>query len=306
MLANREYLLRVRATASGGVALQGPDESPYVIEQAVTYDPRLAFSINGASADWDNKRLLFDVQVRGAGGIKPIFDGQVTDDRGEVLIPVSHAALSDAGRLELALPERLLQARGEQKLHIRLTLASDAAPIDNGLDFSIVPPVRPFPWWALILAFLVAAMALLLLLRQRWPRPSVSASVAPAPKVLHSRPSGEIYAAPGKPRMRIRVVSSPDQTEVRANVVDKFPCVIGASNGADFIVRGASTVSRNHLQITHSSPNGFEITDLSRHGTFRVEGTRLEQLKPETAISLRGPVQLSLAKEIIIDLEPMI
>jgi hypothetical protein len=306
MLATREYLLRVRAVAKGGAVIAGADKSPYAIEQTVTYDPRLAFSISGASADWKNNRLMLDVRVRGAGGIAPIFDGQITNERGEVLIPISHAALSDAGRIELAIPDSLQKARGEQKLKAHLTLASRAAPVEGELGFSVVPPDQPFPWAQWLLGATALALGLYALVRLTKPRQSTVDTATPPPmRVSHSNPSGEINIAPGEPRLRIRVVSSPDRSEVRAEVITHFPCVVGASSGAGFVVRGASTASRMHLQITHSPQTGFEITDVSRHGTYRVEGTQLVQLKPRTPIVVRGPVQLSLAKEIVLDLEPL-
>lgn len=304
MLANREYLFRVRAAAVGGAPLLGPEQSPYVIELPVTYEPRLAFTIEGASADWENDRLLVDLRVRGAGGSRPLFDGQVTNERGEVLIPISAVGLNEAGRMELALPERLQQARGEQKLKVSLQLITDAEPVEGAYDFVVVPPERPFPWIYFLLGGAVIGAVLYLLLSRR--RAPVGGGLAPSPMpVPQSNPSGEIRVPPGAPRLRIRVVSSPDLQEVRAEVITQFPCIVGAGVGAGFIVRGASTVSRTHLQITHSPQTGFEITDISRHGIYRVEGTRMEPLKPRAPIALRGPVQLSLAKEIVLDLEPL-
>lgn len=304
MLANRKYLFRIRASVTGGLPLLGPEQSPYVIERQVTYEPRLAFTIEGASADWDNDRLLIDLRVHGAGGSKPIFDGQVTNERGEVLIPISAVGLNEAGRMEIVLPDRLQQAQGEQKLKVRLQLITDAEPVEGAYDFVIVPPKRDPPWGYLLAGGLMAILLVyVLLLRRRAP---AGGGLAPPPlAVPHSNPSGEIPAAPGAPRLRIRVVSSPDQHEVRAEVITRFPCIVGAGVGAGFLVRGDPTVSRTHLQITHNPQTGFEITDISRHGTYKVEGTRLDPLKPRTPIALRGPVQLSLAKKIVLDIEPL-
>jgi len=306
MQVEQEYILRVLAVARGGVALSGPEGSRYVAAQTVRYEPQLAFGIRGAEADWEDGQLLVSVSVRGAGGAVPVFNGEVTNEQAEILIPVNKMSPDDQGRLVLAMPDSLLRSRGEQKLRVRLALDTGAAVVEGEAPFSITRPADPISWTPILfgLALLASGAYGAVLLSRR--RPGVGGGLAPAPlKVVHGSPSRALGAAPGAPRLRLRVVSSPDQTEVTVAVVTSFPCVVGAGTSADFVVRGDPTVSRAHLQITYNAGAGFALTDVSRHGTFVIEGTRLRRLEKGSATPLRRPTRLRLAKEIELDIEPL-
>lgn len=105
-------------------------------------------------------------------------------------------------------------------------------------------------------------------------------------------------APPPAPKLHVRVISTPESSQKRNQLAEKFPYVIGRAE-SDFNIAGDKLLSRGHATIDYG-PGGFTITDTSRNGVFIND----QRLSPNTPTPLRGHTVVRLGQWTNLEIEP--
>ncbi len=301
----REYSFRVRAVQKDGTLLLNDKSEPVLTEQDVTYEPELPeeipFVIESANADFQSGILTIDLNVSDEGQIRS-YEGFIVDE-GNQKVSQFGPSVFEGARLQQPLPPsiRQLTEPAPYKLTLYLTTKDDQRLTTEPFEFKPNPPPPPGLMtriiegiknpiiWGSILVVLLSVGGLL----AYWNRPVRSDPLPPPlarPPVEHSV---------DQPRLRLRVLQSPNAPGPIEKAVTDFPCVIGRQ-GSDINLPNDPAVSRRHLEISLRGGEFF-VTDLkSTYGSF-IGDTPLEAGTPAR---LSGSTVVRLGRRTHIRLDP--
>ncbi|WP_110517174.1 FHA domain-containing protein [Herpetosiphon llansteffanensis] len=96
--------------------------------------------------------------------------------------------------------------------------------------------------------------------------------------------------------LNVRVVQTPDRSQLQNQTISMFPCTIGRSE-ASVIVTGDKLLSRQHVEISLIGGQ-FYVADLSKNGLFINE----QRQQANTQIQLRLPTTIRLGQDTYIEL----
>ncbi|MCA0351313.1 MAG: FHA domain-containing protein [Chloroflexi bacterium] len=97
-------------------------------------------------------------------------------------------------------------------------------------------------------------------------------------------------------QLHVRVVQTPDPSQIQNKTITMFPCTIGRSE-ASVIVTGDKLLSRQHVEISLIGGQ-FYVADLSKNGLFINE----QRQQANTPIQLRLPTTIRLGQDTYIEL----
>ncbi|MFD3163659.1 FHA domain-containing protein [Herpetosiphon sp. NSE202] len=97
-------------------------------------------------------------------------------------------------------------------------------------------------------------------------------------------------------QLNVRVVQTPDRSQLQNQTITMFPCTIGRSE-ASVIITGDKLLSRQHVEISLIGGQ-FYVADLSKNGLFINE----QRQQANTPIQLRLPTTIRLGQDTYIEL----
>lgn len=312
---NGKYTFRVQGVDQEGFLLEDEDGNPLLAATEVEYNPPqaepVAFSIQSITPSYENEQLIIDLDVSQPDRVQT-YSGFIVDaGTGQRIHDFGPAPFSGP-RIQEQMPVAIQEGEGEGEyqvtiyLHTADNLRSEAA-FDN---FNPVPPEQPgiFAHIAgalgnnpiilgsiLVIIFSIIAW---LMFRSRsekkaasLPRPPIDRTQVYNPEEGGAATPGAgaeddlwpdedpfANAPPATPRLRLRILQTPEPQLEEEKVIQSYPVLIGRE-GCDFNIIGDMRISRRHLRITEQDGEIY-VTDLhSSNGTF-VGGNKLTPDKP--------------------------
>lgn len=320
--AEQDYCFQVRATNQAGEAIRLSDDlverghDPMVLgESCVSYMPKLGFTIDAITPRWADNKLDIQLNVLGGGRRQLIFNGTIVHKSGSKIIDISRAVPDQDLVIRIDLPDDLRDAGEKDEFLVRLRTEAGGQTLEHERSFTITDaPARPNLILPIGLGFLfVAAVVVVvgLIYQSRLSRPQA----LPAPR-QYSDLTGPLIEPPPKgrpkiggrdpaaagPRLRIKVVQTPDPTQKQVMTVSAFPFLIGrGERDTQLPIPGDNGMSRHHVQISLSGGE-LTLTDLkSLNGTF-IEEKRLVANQP---MPIKGQTRVRLGPHTIIEIEPL-
>ena len=327
--ANNTYYFRIAAQDRNGAAITNDKGGSFLINYPFAYNPKLDFSIVSVEPDWQKELLLIDVDVSGAGGRTLSFKGVVTDKETGQSDSLA-ATTPQNGQLRVAMPKLIRQAGAERGYMITLQLEDGEKIIERVKERTIAAPVvAKSPWGTLTFILIGLALALVMfgVLRLRKSRSKRTAILQPSPYTPPTQhlslptqfvdPRGATAGAtimhvpePAKPQVRVRIklVSTPNITQPREEIITTFPCILGREIGTNssasyFIIPDDGKLSRAHAEIVFNG-NAVSIVDHgSTNGTFI--GPQETKLAKDAPAPLVGRTKVRLGFHTYLEIEPL-
>lgn len=271
--------------------------------------------------------LRYQVTLRDGGRVVHQFPAKAVDLRQPGLtIPLAE------------LPEALIPADAPKRYTVQIELLTPEGVLasSEALSFAFPPQPRTTPIWRYVLivagALAAAGAAIAFWRTRRRPAPAairgpynpptayqaaplaapyrhpsapqaappLRAAAPPARQPVDSDATQIFYlpSAAGQPRLRMRVVETPDPTQRREETVTIFPCTIGRGE-ATVQILGDTAISRVHAVFQLHGGN-LTVTDLgSSNGVF-VSGSRPP---PHQPVPLSGPTNVRIGLFTTVEVE---
>ncbi|WP_129629695.1 FHA domain-containing protein [Candidatus Oscillochloris fontis] len=316
--SGHQYCFQIQATNRDGQAFQlGPQEvengaDPTILASTcVKYEPSLQVVVDSVTPNWEAKKLLIQLVMRGLGQHPLPFQLSITTNSGKNVINLPGIVPDSQAQILIDIPPDLYRAGAQDEFMLKLRTEANGQPLDTEYSFKITPKPGLNPIWLwLIGVVLLAVVGILgwrgyLMWRTRQP------TALPGPRV-YTELTGRVNGSHASPplqsgqrtkQVRVRVLKTKDPTQKLDVLVDTFPFIIGRSEkkGINLPILGDTDISRTHLQIRLQGADVTVIDLNSANGTF-ITG---RQLQPNQAEVLRTTTQVQLGPNTVIEISMM-
>lgn len=321
LLPGRKYTIKIQAVDANDQFLtrpaevQGCSDDPTVLGcKEFTHEPPVApgceFAVQSVESDYSRQVFHFDL-VMPAQCDDVFYQGVIVErESGQKLQDIARStffAAAGTNRLTLPMPARLLQLNKKEavpELALDLTLETREGK-QTAVAYEFIPARRPptpmsetlrnnVPVLVGILACIAAYLIYRMLQAQKAQKAKDELKRPPVNRT-------EVQESK-KPtmRLRLRVLASPDSQVAREVIIEKFPFVLGRSEG-DLLFKGDKRISGKHARITISS-NEFFIEDLGSTNYTYLAG---KPLKPQTPHRLLGKLSVRLGPDTELEVETL-
>ena len=319
LLAGRKYTIKIQAVDANDKFLtlpqgaKGCSDDPTVLGcKEFTHEPPVSpgceFSVQSVISDYDQQALHFDL-VMPKQCEDVFYQGAITErETGQKLQDIARStffAAAGTNRINLPMPAQLLQLKNKDpmpELALNLTLETREGK-QTAVTYNFTPTRRPstpvgkkisqnVPVVIGILACIAAYLIYRMLQTQQAQKTKEELKRPPV-----SRTEVQEAKKPAM-RLRLRVVASPDRAASNEITVEKFPFVIGRTEG-DLVLKDDKRVSGKHARLTTSS-NEFFIEDLGSTNHTYLAG---KQLEPHSPQRLLGKLIVRLGPDTELEIE---
>jgi len=304
LTAGRGYTVQVLPNSLAGNAIKGENGEVLSAEYQFRYDPPKILIFNIDSIQIRDEAPQFNLRTWRVEDDQAELTVSLTIENGEEIAQLIGRLINQQGNLQV--DSFSLDAPSETiRLPIAIgagayTIVTDALAADGARlasarhTFTYTPPEAPFAravlaWQANPIMSYASLLTLLLVaivtwrigvLRGRRAARASSRRSESQEALVPSLDKASASAAGNLPRVRLRVVETPDPSVVNGDgrLLTRFPYTIGRE-GSDLTISGDQHVSRNHARITFE--NGvFYIEDMgSSNGTF-INDARITAHRP--------------------------
>jgi hypothetical protein len=255
-----EYRFEVKAKDASGSWIETKmdrETTMILAEHSVTYQGGVAFDIRSVTtdSDWNPQELTIKLNIHSTTDDAFEYHGSVQDESGAERVVIEEGELV---RCEQSPCEQSLQVpihnirtregtyvvvldlwrQGEREKGVTTQsreFAYDAPGFFVRLAVFMLNPV------VLVIIVLVLVGVVGFIVYRR--RPKEQEVLLPP----HAPPTGYLQ---GHHQILIKVVETPDASQKRELVVDRFPCMLGRGTRAHVAITGDTEISREHVQIT--------------------------------------------------------
>lgn len=315
--AGREYVFRVKAEDKQELLIENEDGEVILAEAEFVYEPPLRpdveFTIESVIVDSKSGTFTIDLNVFNQEQVVS-YMGFVSDGDTKQKIYEFGPALFTSARIEGTLPEaiRPSEVARNYAFFLDLTTKGDESITADPFTVLVEPPQRPGFFarigaglanspaiLAVIGVIILSVIGAVLITNTREKKRPIPPPRPPVLKTEIFEPAS-VPAELKKLGLHLKVMRTPDQSQMIDRRITVFPCVIGRDITCEVRIDGDRQVSRRHAQIIVRG-NEFFITDLgSANGTFIGD----IQLQPDKETRLTGRTIVRLGHHTHIALEP--
>lgn len=325
--AGENYTIKVQAIDADGYLLEASSDDTscprgdktYLACKAFAHDPPVApgceFVIQSVAPDYQRGVFVFDLAMQAQCGdvfYQGVMVESETSQKVQDIARSSLYATEGVNKLEIAMPPALLalkknQAPPEYVMSLELETRDEKKTAQSFAFTPTAPPqpsflqqltdgLRQNPYLLVaIFAFVIAVLAYRAYQNQRDQKRKEELH---RPPVAYTQQQPVQREAPAL-RLRLTVLKTPGQPPAREVTIDKFPYVIGRTEG-DFILPDGK-VSGKHARITVSG-NQFFIEDLASKNHIFVMGEKLDPLQP---VRLSNPARVRLGPDTEVEFQAL-